>query len=226
MRNINVMRYHTPPNRAHQGGWVQSRSCNKHKYISKKMARRLPSESEICKDGVINFIFSRTYIYMYRPLPTYAKPTFTSLKYRYLEIHIRLRTQDLRYSGVTGTPNLLSCGSFRPLFNCIISSPYWVPENWPCGHYYCCYCYFYFRHYCCNCYCWYLYSLLTYLFTELSPSWGAVNCAAPQVPHSISWNPKVQYRVHKSPPLVPILSHINPIQSIPYYLSKIHFISV
>jgi hypothetical protein len=40
--------------------------------------------------------------------------------------------------------------------------------------------------------------LLTYLFTELSPSWGAVNCAAPQEPPSISWNPKVQYRVHRS----------------------------
>jgi hypothetical protein len=64
---------------------------------------------------------------------------------------------------------------------------------------------------------------LTYLLTELSPSWGAVNCAAHQELPSILWNPKVQYRVHKSPPLVPILSHINPIHSITSYLSKIHF---
>jgi hypothetical protein len=65
--------------------------------------------------------------------------------------------------------------------------------------------------------------LLTYLLTKLSPSWGAVNCVAPQEPPSILWNPKAQYRVHKSPPLVPILSHIDPIHSIPSYLSKIHF---
>jgi hypothetical protein len=56
--------------------------------------------------------------------------------------------------------------------------------------------------------------LLTYLFTELSPFWGTVNCAAPQEPPSILWNPKFQYRVHKSPPLVPILSQSNPLHPI------------
>jgi hypothetical protein len=54
----------------------------------------------------------------------------------------------------------------------------------------------------------------TYLFMELSSSRRAANCEAPQELPSILWNPKVQYRINKSPPLVPILSHIKPIHFI------------
>jgi hypothetical protein len=60
---------------------------------------------------------------------------------------------------------------------------------------------------------------------ELSPTREAANCAATQELLSILWNPRVRYRVHKSPPLIPVLSQINPIHTIPSYLSncKLYF---
>jgi hypothetical protein len=54
---------------------------------------------------------------------------------------------------------------------------------------------------------------------EVSPSSEDADCAATHELLNILWNPKVHYRVHTSPPLIPIES----VHIIPSYLSKIYF---
>jgi hypothetical protein len=58
---------------------------------------------------------------------------------------------------------------------------------------------------------------------ELNITSEVASCSATQEFTNILWYPMIHYRVHSSPPLIPILSQINPVHTTPSYISKICF---
>jgi hypothetical protein len=71
--------------------------------------------------------------------------------------------------------------------------------------------------------------LLTYLLTysmEQSPSWEANPFVGSQEIPRVLLNPKVHYRIHKSPPPVSILSQPNPVHTLTSHFLQLNFASL
>jgi hypothetical protein len=57
---------------------------------------------------------------------------------------------------------------------------------------------------------------------EQSPSSAANSRSASQKIPRLLWDTNVHYRVHKSPPMVPVLRNMNSVHTLPPYFIKIH----
>jgi hypothetical protein len=60
-------------------------------------------------------------------------------------------------------------------------------------------------------------------YLEESPSSEANRFPASEEISRIFWNPKVHYRIYKSPPPVPMMSQIDPVSASASHFSEIHF---
>ena len=56
---------------------------------------------------------------------------------------------------------------------------------------------------------------------DQNPSWEANRFPVSQEIPRILWNPKVHYRIHNSPPPVPIMSQIHPVHALRIHVNII-----